>query len=735
MTEPKRFVRRNRVDERAALAIALSSGLIAAFAGAAPTGGTVVDVALVVLAVGAVVWASASAPWWASAGACGVGAAIAMQPVVATVGLVGFVAGLSIGIRRRDQPEMRALAGGIAANVLIRSELEGFFGLSAIIGLAVLGGLFLVGLRRRRSAIRRNGWRAIGLISGLCLLALAGLTMALLAARPDLTNASRQSQAAIDALNAGDYDTAAEELQRASTSFARANNQLGGLLALPSRLLPVVAQNVDAAANLADEAEGATSDAAGALREIEPETLRFVSGAVDLDAIVDIEAPLVRVQEALTDLSSVADEVDSSWLLDRVKQELSELEEDLDDNEPRLQNAIDAVRLAPRMLGAEGERTYLILFTTPSEARGLGGFVGNYAEVTITDGRLRVTEFARRSELDDVAQNGAFCTGCPQELLDRYGRFGFTSGPGGGVQHGVWQNITMPAHFPYVAEAAAILYPQSGGKQIDGVLVLDPYVVEALMQYTGPIEVPEFGVTVTPGDAAQFIIEDQYLLAGNEGTDERIDALQTLGESLLTKLLFGSLPPPADLAESLSPLVEERRLLFWTNDLEEQDLLGRTGLLGALPELGDDGGFSVAVSNASGNKIEIFLEQTVDVRIDEDSSGNRQLIADVTLTNGAPSGGLPNYVIGNSVGLDPGSSRLFVSFYGPPTLTSVVLDGVEIEVEPAIEAGWFVYGDFVDIGPGASVKYALVFDLEPVIPGAADGGGPIQWTQPLVRRL
>ena len=39
------------------------------------------------------------------------------------------------------------------------------------------------------------------------------------------------------------------------------------------------------------------------------------------------------------------------------------------------------MRLAPQMLGAEGVRRYFIAFTTPAEARGMGGFMGNWAVI------------------------------------------------------------------------------------------------------------------------------------------------------------------------------------------------------------------------------------------------------------------------------------------------------------------------------------------------------------------
>jgi hypothetical protein len=59
---------------------------------------------------------------------------------------------------------------------------------------------------------------------------------------------------------------------------------------------------------------------------------------------------------------------------------------------------------------------------------------------------------------------------------------------------------------------------------------------------------------------------------------------------------------------------------------------------------------------------------------------------------------------------------------------------VEIDVEPSLEAGWSAYGDFVDIAPGGSVHYTLVFDLEPASEDRAGPEIPVQWIQPLVDR-
>ena len=150
-----------------------------------------------------------------------------------------------------------------------------------------------------------------------------------------------------------------------------------------------------------------------------------------------------------------------------------------------------------------------------------------------------------------------------------------------------------------------------------------------------------------------------------------------------------------------------------------------------MPVPGDDSGFAVFVGNTGQSKIDLYLERDIDARIETDDAGNRRLVADVTLSNTAPPSGLPEYVIGNGFGLPVGSSSLFVSFYGPPSLDVVTRNGEPIGVTPLSEAGWMAYGTDVMLLSGESVTYHLEF----VLPPAGEGTGELaQWLQPLAKR-
>ena len=266
----------------------------------------------------------------------------------------------------------------------------------------------------------------------------------------------------------------------------------------------------------------AASRAAGdALVLIDPDQLRLVDGQIDLAAIELIEQPFLDVQTAIDELDTTLDDVASPWLIAPLQDRLVDLDEEIDDAKPKLDNVVMAVQVAPSMLGADGERRYFIAFTTPAETRGLGGTMETWAELTAVDGRLAIAGFGTTADLD---QGGA-TTGTgrtldgPPEWLDLWGEFGFTSGPNGGTEAEPWSNVTVSPQFPSTGDVIAQLYPQSGGDDIDGVFAMDPYVLEALLGLMGPITVEGSATPLGEDNVVDFLLVDQYEIDDSDGPD------------------------------------------------------------------------------------------------------------------------------------------------------------------------------------------------------------------------
>jgi hypothetical protein len=434
-------------------------------------------------------------------------------------------------------------------------------------------------------------------------------------------------------------------------------------------------------------------------------------GQIDLTAVVATEAPLSDVLGQLHRSRQAIDRLEDRFLVPPVADRIDDLQAELDDAIPSAELALDGVRVAPSLFGGDGPRTYLVLFTTPVEARARTGFPGNFAEITFDGGRFDMTRFGRVSELNDALPDGGGRIDAPEDYLHRYGRFG---------PHQEWRNITLSPDFPAVAGVAAALYPQSGGPPVDGVLSVDPVALAALLRFTGQIAVPGVAQPLTHRNADEFLLRDQYVDLPD--TPDRIDALETLAELAFDRLQTVDLPGPRELGRVLGPIVERGHLQVAAFDGPATAFLDELGTTGRYPEVvGDFVG--VTTSNAGASKIDLFLERELGYEVAWDpSTGALRATATVTLTNTAPADGLPRYVIGNALGarlgeeeLPDGWSHSFVTLYTPWDATEAEVDGAPVDLERIDELGRRALSTFVSIPPGGT--RTLVVHLEGFLSG------------------
>jgi Protein of unknown function (DUF4012) len=688
------------------VAVAAVAGVIAAGVRQHPTGDPTIDAVIRGAGVALIVLIASRAPWWVAAIAAGTALAIAVDPPLMVLALVGLGLVVWLGSTHRDRPELVAVSVGLTFNILVRSRLDEPFALSAFITGLVAAVLLVAGLQRWSGRPRRLLWVGVGVLVLAAGAATVGFGAAAAQARHDLADGRNSAELGVSSLESGDYEAAEQWFREAATYLQRAHQRLTEPWASGATFIPVVAHYRDAAVDLSRVAADGADTVADALADVDLDSLRAVDGRIDLDALESLEEPLMHVRNALVQLKAVTDASRSPWFVHRVDIELDDFDESVDEHLPGIENALEAIRLAPELRGVDGPRRYLVLFTTPAESRGLGGFVGNYAELTADDGRLTMSRFGRAQELDRAAEKAGARVRGHEDFLAQYGMFGFDTDGSGTVGDAAFRNLTMTPNFPWVGEIAADLYAQTTGRTVDGTLAMDPYVLARLVDYAGAVRLTSLDELLTGDTTAPFLLRDQYVLATD--ITRRTDALAEAARLAFDSLLGGTLPDPPTLARDLAPLVGERRLLMWTANPEEQALLERVHMAGRIPPLDGADGWSVTVSNAAGNKIDSFLERRASYEHATDpASGQRTATLRVELTNTAPAEGYPPYVIGNQIGAPPGTSRLYVSFYSALGLESATLDGEATELTTGLEEGWNVYSGFVDIPPGGTVAFEL----------------------------
>lgn len=121
-------------------------------------------------------------------------------------------------------------------------------------------------------------------------------------------------------------------------------------------------------------------------------------------------------------------------------------------------------------------------------------------------------------------------------------------------------------------------------------------------------------------NAERILLYEQYVRFG-EGAD-RAAFLRQPTALLWQRITSGELPPPQEILKVLGPAVEGKHLLVSSLDDTEDAALAAAGLNGRLRPVEDDA-LAVITQNASGNKIEWFLEREVDYRVDmNDNTGS-----------------------------------------------------------------------------------------------------------------
>lgn len=700
-------------------ALSVAAGFLATAGQVHPTAYPTWDLFLVGALAGLVIYVATEAPWWClGLVAVGAGAAAAHTGQWALVGLcVAALIGAAVTFRYW----LPLVAGGSAAisiGVLCRLDDGHFFGSTALLGLTLTTILFATSLTYQTKACRRVAWFGLSVAGVLMLIGGIGFAVAAVKASDAISRGNDAARRGISSLKAGDFDNAATLFDSAGAAYADAQDQLATPWAKAGRLVPVVAQNRLTALRVIDSAAGVVARAEIAASRIDPDSLKVVDGAVDMAAVEAIAAPVDDLQAAIIDLQTTLDAPVSGWVPSLVTDRIANVRGDVDRYRTSVDNLSMAVHAAPGLLGKDQPRHYFVAFSTPSESRGIGGFIGNYAVLTADNGAISMDEFGRSDDLRLAAPPNGMQITLPEDFARRYGKFNFV-GDNGMVEPMAWKNIGVSPDFPTMTDVTTQMWQATYGRPIDGLILLDPYAMAALLDYTGPLLVTGYDEPLTSANAASFILRTQYQVFPQE---QRVDVLEQLAKQTVDSLLSGAMPSPMQAAKDLGPLVREHRLLMVTTDPVERQMFDAVGLSGRFPLTDDTADFAIAFNNAAPNKMDAYLahQVTATQRTDEELGID---VVDVTLrlSNTGTAKGLAPTVVGNSSGLPPATIYDYLSVYGRTGVVDASMDGEPLPVDTDQELGAVVASTYLELAPGTSTEIVVTFEA----PGPEPAGG---WT-------
>lgn len=251
--------------------------------------------------------------------------------------------------------------------------------------------------------------------------------------------------------------------------------------------------------------------------------------------------------------------------------------------------------LVRELLGANGPRLYLFLFQNNAELRPTGGFIGSYGLLEVNRGHV-----------------GKFFV---DGIFNPDGQLKENIVPPGPVQKvsTAWSlhDSNWWPDFPTSAEKAIFFYEKTGGPTVDGVVTLTPTVIRELLRLTGPVDMPDYGVTI---DA------DNFLTVIQEEVEEKYDRelnqpkkiLSDLAPILLDRLF--SLRGPVglrSLSETLSGALGGKHILLYSRNAEVESLIDKAGWSGRMLDTPRDY-LSVVHTNLNGYKTDAVIRETIE---------------------------------------------------------------------------------------------------------------------------
>ena len=567
--------------------------------------------------------------------------------------------------------------------------------------------------RRRWSPhARRTARRLVLVVGGLLLLVGLAAGVRLVQAARHLRQAERLLTQAGDALEENRVADAVSLLDQASGRLGGASHALDGHIELDIlKPVPVLGDNLRALRRSVARATQLATGGSGILQAAQPLQqangsleVPLRNGSVPLSTLQDVRSRAAALVAALPELDELDD--DPGPLFGPVREVHDRVTDEVRRRRAQLESVTDGLGLLNELAGGSGRRAYLIVVANSAEMRGSGGMVLSYGVLLGDGGTFTLPKFARIDQLALKAPLApADVPGLPTDYLQRWEGFDPLFR---------WRNATMGADFTLTAPVMEAMWKSVVGGPIDGVIQIDPAGLAAILEGTGPVDVPELG-SVGVANLVPLVLNEAYIRY--RGIEARSDVLRTVAEAAFTKLIAGQYDSLRTLGTALLRAGQGRHIMMHAVDRTTQGYATQLGGDGSLPPLSGPDAVHLTVQNASGNKLDFFVDTELGLSGDVTPGRLGTVRAEVVVHNDAPVGAKsPVYIFGpfNS-DQEVGVYRGVVSVYLPRGATLLSTSGDPPRDPPVVvsEDGRPIVSWTVDLPAGASSHVVLDLRFAP----------------------
>lgn len=444
--------------------------------------------------------------------------------------------------------------------------------------------------------------------------------------------------AAISDLKNQNFDGSSEQFALAYASFAEGSQEfesMGGVLLNVAQYVPFASQ-VSSGKNAVEA--GQHFSAAGQSLSKVAKTIAEIKNPIDSANQKDVSF-LDLFESIEKDVADAKKELDAAQKnMDRIS--IDDLPEDkqgkfllLKQNLPEIRNSIELFlnnsHIFADLLGGNGPRKYLFLFQNNSEMRATGGFVGSYGLLDISNGHIK----------------NFFIDG----IFNPDGQLKEKIVPPSPIQKisAAWSmhDSNWFPDFPMSAQKAIVFYEKTGGPTADGVITFTPEIMRKLLAITGPIEMPDYDVTI---DADNFVevTQQEVEVEYDKEENQPKKILSDLAPIVLEKLLGSKdIKNISKVANVFMSGLKEKDILLYSQNAELQKIISQEGWSGEILPASKDY-LSVINSNINGFKTDAVIDEKISHKSEIQTDGS---IIDTVAITRQHNGGNSDYEWFNKV--------------------------------------------------------------------------------------
>lgn len=255
----------------------------------------------------------------------------------------------------------------------------------------------------------------------------------------------------------------------------------------------------------------------------------------------------------------------------------------------------------PNLISGPTQKTYMVLFQNNMELRPTGGFIGSFALITFDKGKLIDTTVMDVYTADGQLKGHVE----PPAAIKNYL----------GEANWYLRDSNWDPDFPISATNAQWFLEKEIDREVDGVLAIDLHVVKSLLDYYGPVRLPDFNLELDSKNVyekVQHEVESSFF----PGSTKKASLLTALSESLMAKLFANTNASAAESAQIAGLFIEalEQKHMLLTFDNENAgNTVNHMNWNGSLPE--GESWVSVVDANVGVNKANYFVTRNSELSV------------------------------------------------------------------------------------------------------------------------